>query len=203
MEGRDFMKFNEKLLKLRKEKGYSQEELAQMLGVSRQAISKWEVSDSYPEIENVLEISKLFQVSTDYLLNDQQEEMNVLKEESEKKHYGFLLGVIISVIGLIFSAMGWYENQTFREISIGIIIQLGGVVTYELLKGNRSKDFVFYSIFVLLVFPYVSMMLGMYILNFYPSPYKFFMPLIVNGVIYIFLCGVGIVLAKIITRKDK
>ncbi|MEG2835418.1 helix-turn-helix domain-containing protein [Anaerorhabdus sp.] len=197
------MKFNEKLLKLRKEKGYSQEELAQMLGVSRQAISKWEVSDSYPEIENVLEISKLFQVSTDYLLNDQQEEMNVLKEESEKKHYGFLLGVIISVIGLIFSAMGWYENQTFREISIGIIIQLGGVVTYELLKGNRSKDFVFYSIFVLLVFPYVSMMLGMYILNFYPSPYKFFMPLIVNGVIYIFLCGVGIVLAKIITRKDK
>lgn len=203
MEGRDFMKFNEKLLKLRKEKGYSQEELAQMLGVSRQAISKWEVSDSYPEIENVLEISKLFQVSTDYLLNDQQEEMNVLKKEREKKHYGFLLGVIISVIGLIFSAMGWYENQTFREISIGIIIQLGGVVTYELLKGNRSKDFVFYSIFVLLVFPYVSMMLGMYILNFYPSPYKFFMPLIVNGVIYIFLCGVGIVLAKIITRKDK
>ncbi|MEG0076391.1 MAG: helix-turn-helix transcriptional regulator [Anaerorhabdus sp.] len=197
------MKFNEKLLKLRKEKGYSQEELAQMLGVSRQAISKWEVSDSYPEIENVLEISKLFQVSTDYLLNDQQEEMNVLKKEREKKHYGFLLGVIISVIGLIFSAMGWYENQTFREISIGIIIQLGGVVTYELLKGNRSKDFVFYSIFVLLVFPYVSMMLGMYILNFYPSPYKFFMPLIVNGVIYIFLCGVGIVLAKIITRKDK
>ncbi|MEG0240061.1 helix-turn-helix domain-containing protein [Anaerorhabdus sp.] len=197
------MKFNEKLLKLRKEKGYSQEELAQMLGVSRQAISKWEVSDSYPEIENVLEISKLFQVSTDYLLNDQQEEMNVLKEESEKKHYGFLLGVIISVIGLIFSAMGWYENQTFREISIGIIIQLGGVVTYELLKGNRSKDFVFYSIFVLLVFPYVSMMLGMYILNFYPSPYEFFMPFIVNGVIYIFLCGVGIVLAKIITRKDK
>lgn len=64
------MTFADKLIRLRKKNGMSQEDLADKLGVSRQAISKWEGTLSVPDLQNVLKISDLFNVSTDYLLKD-------------------------------------------------------------------------------------------------------------------------------------
>ncbi|MBE6540977.1 MAG: helix-turn-helix transcriptional regulator [Ruminococcaceae bacterium] len=66
------MKIYDKILYCRKKVGMSQETLAEKLGVSRQAISKWECGSAAPEIENLLAISKLFGVSTDWLLNDEE-----------------------------------------------------------------------------------------------------------------------------------
>ena len=54
------MNFNEKLQKLRKEKKYSQEELADMLDVTRQSVSKWESGQTYPEMDKLLAICKIF-----------------------------------------------------------------------------------------------------------------------------------------------
>ena len=67
------MTFGEKLQKLRKEKGWTQEQLAAQISISRQALSKWELGTAIPDTENIVQISKLFQVSTDYLLNDDYE----------------------------------------------------------------------------------------------------------------------------------
>ena len=64
------MKFNEKLQKLRKEKGISQEGLAELLDVSRQAISKWESGQSYPETEKMITLSEIFGVTLDSLIKD-------------------------------------------------------------------------------------------------------------------------------------
>lgn len=66
------MHFGEKLQQLRKEQNLSQEQLASQLQVSRQAISKWELGSSSPDVENVVALSRLFHVSTDYLLLDQE-----------------------------------------------------------------------------------------------------------------------------------
>ena len=65
------MNFSDNLIKLRKGKGWSQEELADKLGLSRQAISKWEVGTSKPDIDNVIKISKLFEISIDELVNNE------------------------------------------------------------------------------------------------------------------------------------
>ena len=65
------MTFGEKLQALRKAQGLSQEELAQRINVSRQALSKWESGASVPDTENVIALSRLFGVSTDYLLLDE------------------------------------------------------------------------------------------------------------------------------------
>ena len=62
-----------KIQQLRKDSGMSQEELASKLTISRQAISKWELGESMPDTENVVQLSKLFGVSTDYLLKDELE----------------------------------------------------------------------------------------------------------------------------------
>ena len=70
------MKFSEKLFQLRKKAGMSQEELAEQLEVSRQAISRWEMGTAMPDAPNLLRISTLFGISVDYLLHDSYESDN-------------------------------------------------------------------------------------------------------------------------------
>ena len=84
------MKLAEKLFELRKEKGWSQEKLAEQINVSRQSISKWESGQVLPEIEKIIELSKIFQVTTDYLLLDENSEKGstaVILEEDKGKYY--------------------------------------------------------------------------------------------------------------------
>ena len=60
----------DKIIELRKKNGWSQEELAEMLGVSRQSVSKWEGAQSVPDMNRILKLSEVFGVSTDELLKD-------------------------------------------------------------------------------------------------------------------------------------
>lgn len=64
------MNFAEKLCVLRNQSGYSQEQLAEKMSVSRQAVSKWESGVTLPETEKIIQLSDLFDVSTDFLLRD-------------------------------------------------------------------------------------------------------------------------------------
>ena len=68
------MIFADKLIQLRKKAGWSQEELAEQMGVTRQSVSKWEGAQSVPDLEKIIHLSALFGVSTDYLLKDEIEE---------------------------------------------------------------------------------------------------------------------------------
>ncbi len=70
------MIISDKILYLRKKVGYTQEELAQKLNVSRQSISKWESAQSIPDVTKIMEMAKLFSVSTDYLLKDEIEKID-------------------------------------------------------------------------------------------------------------------------------
>lgn len=64
----------DKIMTLRKKSGWSQEELAEQLGVTRQSVSKWEGAQSVPDMDKILQLSRLFGVTTDYLLKDELEE---------------------------------------------------------------------------------------------------------------------------------
>ena len=95
------MSFGETLKNVRKQRSLTQEELAETLGVSRQAISKWESDGGYPETEKLLVISKTLNISIDYLLND----VSVMeeKEKTEEK------SVVYAPTGKI--AITTYDNQ--------------------------------------------------------------------------------------------
>ena len=104
------MTFGEKLQKLRKAKGWTQEDLAAQISISRQALSKWEQGAVIPDTENVLQISKIFGVSTDYLLNDDYEsdaDIPAVHASSEtlEKNYKCktrtLIGACLSGLGLV------------------------------------------------------------------------------------------------------
>ena len=78
----------DKIIELRKKAGYSQEELAEKMGVSRQSVSKWEGALSIPDLDKILLMSDIFGVSTDYLLKDELgDEIPAPKEEISESHF--------------------------------------------------------------------------------------------------------------------
>ncbi len=80
------MSLSKKIYELRKANNLSQEQLAEKVNVSRQSISKWESGETIPEIERVIELSKIFNVSTDYLLlSSEVEDLTNRTEQLEKK----------------------------------------------------------------------------------------------------------------------
>lgn len=79
------MKFNEKLIKLRKAQGMSQEDLGYELNVTRQTISKWELGESTPEMEKLIQISNYFGVSVDELVSNSEE---VTNQNNNKEYVG-------------------------------------------------------------------------------------------------------------------
>ena len=95
------MKFNEKLVKLRKENLLSQEELAEKLGVTRQTISKWELEQTTPDMDKLTQIAKLFNVSVDELLNEADEPTKTNKASDKNNNKKNTAIVIILIIVLI------------------------------------------------------------------------------------------------------
>lgn len=110
------MDFNNRLYQLRKQKGFSQEELANRLNVSRQTVSKWEVGDSTPDMEKLVAMSDLFDVSLDLLVMGKESEAQaqipqksefakvldekVLTQKNKKKAKSILkiVGIALAVI---------------------------------------------------------------------------------------------------------
>lgn len=76
------MILGDKIIKLRKKNGWSQEELAEKMQVSRQAVSKWEGAQSIPDLEKILMLGNLFGVTTDYLLKDEMEDEEFTDENN-------------------------------------------------------------------------------------------------------------------------
>lgn len=77
------MKLADKIIKLRKEMGWSQEELAEKMDVSRQSVSKWEGALSIPDINKIIRLGEIFGVSTDYLIKDEIEEASPIESKSD------------------------------------------------------------------------------------------------------------------------
>ena len=102
------MAFSEKLYELRKKAGLSQEELADQLGVSRQAVSKWESDKAFPESGTLIGISVFFDVSLDYLLKDDEpasesktavpEDDLPVKDNGRNKQ---IIGTVICIAGIV------------------------------------------------------------------------------------------------------
>lgn len=87
------MSLADKIFTLRKNKGWSQEELAEKMGVSRQSISKWESAAAMPDINRIVELATLLGVTTDYLLKDHQEEVDKQLDVNEEITYQKLVSV--------------------------------------------------------------------------------------------------------------
>ena len=125
------MEFSQKLQNLRKQKGLTQEELAEVLYVSRTAISKWESGRGYPSIDSLKEISKYFSVTIDELLSS-NEVLSIAEEDSKQKekHLRSLVFGLLDISVLMFFFLPFFgqkANGIVQEVSL---LYLNGIATY-------------------------------------------------------------------------
>ena len=154
------MEFNEKLQGLRKEKGLTQEELAEVLYVSRTAVSKWESGRGYPNIESLKDISKFFSVSIDDLLSGEKL-LSIAEKENKSNIRGMcdLLYGIVDLLSFVLVALPLYPNTidgfvysvnllNYKEISpvilrvywvAFVLLFIIGVAEVVLTKSKKEK----------------------------------------------------------------
>ncbi len=127
-----YMKFGDKLIKLRKTNGLSQEELAEKLNVSRQSVSKWESNNTYPETDKIVQICNLFDCSMDELINDKIGDIEK-RETINKKKYQV---VVDSFLDFIVKTINLFTTMSFIDVIkclielviISIILLIGGIL---------------------------------------------------------------------------
>ena len=104
------MKFNEKLVMLRKQHNLSQEQVAEKLGVARQTISKWELGETTPEMDKLIVISKLYNITLDELMKEENEGkvVNDLNNTNSQKLAGMTIkilkgiGIFILIVAILY-----------------------------------------------------------------------------------------------------
>jgi len=145
------MTLGEKIYQLRKQKELSQETLAEQLAISRQAVSKWELGESMPDIENIVQLSKVFNVSTDYLLNNNLTTLtNTTKDKKGvKRDERFVILMVtlaiifkVLVIGALFAVIKTFLGTIFGIIFL-IIAFFGATLIIIpmclMFKSSKSK----------------------------------------------------------------
>lgn len=146
------MNISEKLIQLRKSKGMSQEELAGKLDVSRQAISRWETGAALPDANNILALSKIYNITTDYLLNDDytsDEDLPKVKENNAILHNNLtLIAIIVQMACLNAAAQPWVGEGVDASLVIAFkliplflaSIWMASNHRYETDKMQRAKN---------------------------------------------------------------
>ena len=198
----DFMKLGDKILMLRKKEGLSQEQLAEKLDVSRQAISRWESGSALPDASNIRQLSKVFAVSADYLLNDDMDEYEILKPQPEvqtvnKNDMGriliYLITLEVMVLLIQFMSVVILQNAVFAFLSfIPFIAAIGG---FEYAHYKNRANATVQSMEFRRRFYKISAWLGLYFpvrfamsvaSTFYPRPYSSILFEVLVLVVYIF-----------------
>ncbi len=201
------MKLSDKLVGLRKSAGMSQEELAEKLNVSRQAVSRWEMGTAMPDAVNILQLSKLFHVTTDYLLNEEYESDADLPQvravKADGVHQGMILLVTLEVMSLIlqFMAAILLQSTFFTVLSFLPFVAAIGGFEYAYQKkadaqNEKTRQFRrrFYEISVWLGLYFPLRLLVQALMNCYPRPYD---TLVLEGV----LAAVYLLTAALITLR--
>ncbi|MCB2313591.1 helix-turn-helix domain-containing protein [Clostridium tagluense] len=122
------LSFSEKLQRLRKEKALSQEQLAELLNVSRQSVSKWESGQTYPEINKLIILSDLFKITMDDLVKDKNTlcvyNEDVEREEDDGESSLMVGGMIVGMaIGFITDNYIWSMVGVFLPVGVTYIIK--------------------------------------------------------------------------------
>lgn len=134
------MNLADRIQQQRKARGLSQEKLAEQLGVSRQAVTKWENGQSTPDVEKIIAMSDFFDVTTDYLLKGVEREAAAAApgDRSLAGRVCYIASTALIAIGFICACAGWYEQQRVEPLAGGMVIQAVGVALYFI--GRSLSD---------------------------------------------------------------
>ena len=124
------MTLADRIQQLRKQKGISQEELADRVGVSRQAVSKWESEQSVPDRDRIVALSDYFEVTTDYLLKGIEPAPPAAGEKKPDGRIFTIVATVLNLIGVLVSCAVWYETLEMGALIIGVVFLALGCMVF-------------------------------------------------------------------------
>jgi len=135
------MNTGDRIQHLRKAKGISQEELADKIGVSRQAVSKWESEQSLPDIDNIIIMSDFFEVTTDYILKGIESGEQAAQKPLDANVF-VLSAATLNFIGFIIACAVWVDKQVSMATVIGLIIMAFGCMSFGIgyIFSTQNKE---------------------------------------------------------------
>ncbi len=147
------MNISDRIQSLRKARGITQEQLADAVGVSRQAVSKWEAEQSVPDLERIVAMAEYFDVTTDYLLRGIEPAPTVQAREPVTARTMCIIATALDAAGLILGGGLWFEYQNWLCVAVMLIFQLAAVTVWLLTKGERPRWFWAVNVWFLSVIP--------------------------------------------------
>lgn len=139
------MNMADRIQYLRKAKGISQEELADKVGVSRQAVSKWESEQSMPDLDRVIAMSDFFGVTTDYILKGIEPVEDTEQKSKELASRAlYIASTAFIFIGLFCAFGAWHETQSMAAVWGSMIIQAVGAASYFIGRLLSKEEAQFY-----------------------------------------------------------
>ena len=129
----------DKIIENRKKNGWSQEDLAEKLGVSRQSVSKWESAQAIPDMKKILQLSEVFGVSTDYLIKDEIEEKPAMELAPVDNGLEETVRSVSMEEAVSFLK---YNETAARRISTGVMLCILSPVLLILLGGLAEAGFI-------------------------------------------------------------
>ena len=146
------MNISDRIQSLRKARGITQEQLADAVGVSRQAVSKWEAEQSVPDLERIVAMAEYFAVTTDYLLRGIEPAPDVRAPRTSPRTM-CIIATALDAAGLILGGGLWFEYQNWLCVAVMLIFQLAAVTVWLLTKGERPRWFWAVNVWFLSVIP--------------------------------------------------
>ena len=209
------MTFGEKLQQLRKGRGWSQERLAEEIPISRQAVSKWESGAAAPDTENVVRLSAIFGVSTDYLLHDDftgDEDIPAVKRREEElqkarnRDTAMMVLMGIMAMGLFWQLVGALIYQSHLIVLLGMTAHIVIIIAFAALFRRyqcdpeaREQRLLFWQLTVWFVSLFPCAALTRILWAFWPGPHLHIWEVLSPLLLYLPLCLV----VTLLLRKKK
>ena len=134
------MTLADRIQQLRKQRGISQEELADRVGVSRQAVSKWESEQSMPDMDKIILLSDYFEVTTDYLLKGIEPVPSAAGEKKPDGRIFTIVATVLNFIGVLTACAVWYETQEMGSLIIAVVFLTLGCMVFGIGMVECAPD---------------------------------------------------------------
>ena len=177
------MNIGERIYELRRKNSMSQEDLAEKMNVSRQSISKWESSQSVPEVERIVQLSNIFNVSTDWILKGENSKNK--KSQSNKNNLKSVqtVSTALNYIGFVIGTFILFEKQAVWAVAVPIVFSILSLAIYFAVYSDSENtdekkqslntliklNIFIFAFWILLFIPFIIVIRAFSVLSFIPD----------------------------------
>ena len=177
------MNIGERIYELRRKNSMSQEDLAEKMNVSRQSISKWESNQSVPEVEKIIQLSNIFNVSTDWILKGENSKKQTSQSNKNNLKSVQTVSTALNYTGFVIGTFILFEKQAVWAVAVPIVFSILSLAIYFAVYSDSENtdekkqslntfikvNILIFSFWILLFIPCIIVIRAFSVLSFIPN----------------------------------